>query len=746
MNKLYALVLIFAVSIAGYSQSTVLTGGNNFSVGLCGNGAVYAWGSNESGQIGQGTAVAQSKSSPTPVVFTGLAVGRTFLQVNAGSGAHALALDCSGHVWVWGENVCGQVGNTTAPAVGTYAQCISSAFNPQPSPVPLEAMRGAQPAGLGENGTYLHSIKLIGGGNNFSLAVDSTGNVWSWGENEFGELGNGGAIGNIQPTPVQVVKCAGGNLSNIVYVQGGDQTAYALDAAGKVWAWGKNDNKNLGNGSTGNESGAGSSNCAVQVYKGTSTTSDTSFTATITTAAALGIVPLTGIKQIAAGDTHGMALDSSGQVWTWGGDWAPGQLGQGNNYVTNHFASRVVAPLAYTEFTNSYNFSAPLGACSTGTTPGCTYINNAIFIAAGQASSAIVLATGEVVTFGGQGLYPGSACTSGNMLFSGTLGNGLPSQGEVCQSNATRCQTYTTAPTTTPAQVYPTTTTNGCAGFGVPTYVETAAGVPLKNIVSVARADAWYFATNDKGQVYAWGFNGGGPGVTTNLTAIGNWGGELGNGTTADAPYAVQVTLPGGCSIATPCPIVPDLGTAFTMCPGSVDTLVAGEPQLGYTYTWSSSPTGALGSWTTLKTGVGDSAYGFTMGTSAIYYKVLVSYKSPCGTVCSASDSILVSPDAPAFTVSGTYCSTNTNVQFNAFDPTGKAQFEWFENATTATPIAGATGTGDTLLILPKTSTSINTSFASGTACDYAVFVQDTASYAGILNTTAPALPEQMAH
>ena len=184
MNKLfYILIFTFVTSVTAYSQSTVLTGGNNFSVGLCGNGAVYAWGYNGSGQIGQGVTSATSYTSPTKVL--GFPAGLNFLQVNAGSGAHALALDCHGQVWVWGENVCGQAGDGSAQS---YAGCTSGTATVG-HPTPTRAVIGTQTPGTGSNATYLHSIKLIGGGNNFSIAVDSSGNVWTWGGDWAPEIG-----------------------------------------------------------------------------------------------------------------------------------------------------------------------------------------------------------------------------------------------------------------------------------------------------------------------------------------------------------------------------------------------------------------------------------------------------------------------------------------------------------------------------------------------------------------------------
>jgi len=384
----------------------------------------------------------------------------------------------------------------------------------------------------------------------------------------------------------------------------------------------------------------------------------------------------------------------------------------------------------FTYSTNGYG--TPYGGCT-----GCTFITGAKFIAAGQASSVVVLSDGSVVSFGGLGLYPGSACAGGQELFSGTLGNGIPSGNAACNGNATRCTSYGTAPTYGPA---------GCAGFGTPTYVETAAGVRLGTggtnnpIVSVARGDGWYFATDSKGKTYTWGFNGASGAVA--LTSVGNYGGELGIGSNVDQAYAVSVDLPSGCEIATSCPDKPGLGSNISQCSGTTTTLSASEASLGYTYTWYYA-SDSTGPWTQLpfiKTnGVGDSTYIVTVGSATTYYKVNVTYAGACGPCPTKADTVAVSPISPSWKVSGSYCSTaGTNVEFIAQDdPKHLAKFEWFTNSSGGSPIAGATGgVEDTVLILPKTSASLNTTY--GTSCPYAVFVTDTAKYSGILKPTAP--------
>jgi alpha-tubulin suppressor-like RCC1 family protein len=655
---LNVLLLILLSPLFLFAQSTQLTGGNNFSVGLCGSGSIYAWGSNTSGQVGQGTLTTTQYTSPTAVL--GFPGGLKFSQVNAGSGAHALALDCNKNVWSWGENQCGQTGNG-----GSTASCGTASV---PQATPSKVVGGAQ------GGAFLSNIVSIGGGNNFSMGIESgTGKVYSWGENTLGELGNNSTVAS--STPVIVQKCSpAGALTNIVMIQGGDQTAYALDASGKVWAWGDNSNHNLGN-------GAANSSCAIAVTTSTG-------------------AQLKGIKMIAAGDTHGMALDSTGQVWTWGGDWGPGQLGQGTTFITNAYASRVVAP---------NNFAA------TGSSG--PYITNAIYIAAGQASSTVVLSDGSVVAFGAYGLYPGPVCGAGTLLFSGTLGTGHQAPNNAtCNSNGNRGTSYPPAANT--------------SGYGTPEYVMINGTTKLGNtspIVSVARGDGWYFAIDASGATYAWGFNG------ANGAIASIKGGELGIGNTTDQAFAVPVTLPVGCgTISTPCPLKPGLGPDMNICPASAYTLNSNESGTGagYTYTWLSSSTGTVGSYTTLG-GATSPTYTATMASSVIYYVVQVDAASACGACPTVSDTIKVSPILAPYTGTGTFCATNPNVQFTV---NGTGKYKWyFDQQPVATLPSGGTvtyiaGTSNTIT-LPKTNA--NTSF--GALCPYALFVTDTSTYPGTL-------------
>ena len=132
----------------------------------------------------------------------------------------------------------------------------------------------------------------IAAGGYHSLALDGTGAVWTWGDNEFGQLGDGTTTNRFAPVTVS-------GLSNVVTVAAGQYHSLALDATGIVWAWGRNDAGQLGDG----------------------TTTDRP--------APVQVGGLSNVVAIAAGEHHSVALCADGTIWAWGANDA-GQLGDGS--------------------------------------------------------------------------------------------------------------------------------------------------------------------------------------------------------------------------------------------------------------------------------------------------------------------------------------------------------------------------------------------------------------------------------
>ncbi len=146
----------------------------------------------------------------------------------------------------------------------------------------------------------------IATGISHNLVVTPTGQVWGWGDNTAGKLGNGN-------TTVSTVPVRAQGLTNVIAVAAGMGHSLALKADGTVWAWGLDDQGQLGNGSTSPDT------CAIEGQFGT-------FACSLLPRQVTG---LANVVAISAGWRHSMALRSDGSVWTWGSDFY-GQRGDGS--------------------------------------------------------------------------------------------------------------------------------------------------------------------------------------------------------------------------------------------------------------------------------------------------------------------------------------------------------------------------------------------------------------------------------
>jgi alpha-tubulin suppressor-like RCC1 family protein len=197
------------------SGVVAIAAGSSFAIVRKADGSVWEWGNGTSGQLGDG---ANSKlSAPTQV--QGLGPGSGVIAV-AGGGAHVLALKSDGTVLAWGHNQSGQLGDGTAP-------------NDHSTPVGV--------AGLGPGS----GIVAIAAGDSFSLAAKGDGSVLAWGNNKTGELGDGTSPQD-HSTPVAVPPfTTSGPLRSLA---AGGSHGLAITADNQVWAWGNNSAGQLGDG------------------------------------------------------------------------------------------------------------------------------------------------------------------------------------------------------------------------------------------------------------------------------------------------------------------------------------------------------------------------------------------------------------------------------------------------------------------------------------------------------------------
>lgn len=257
---------------------TAVSAGANHSLALK-DWLVWAWGSNESGQLGDGTN--SDSSVPVKVHGTNGETEISAVAIVAGN-YHSMALLVDGSVIAWGMNDYGQLGD------GTYVD--------KSSPVRVLDPSGAVP---------LSDIVAIAAGDRFSLALRSDGTVWAWGLNVYGQLGTGVFTSTDPfsiPLPCQVTG-ASGYLSGIVAIAAGAMHSLALGSDGNVWAWGGNWCGQLGIGSITNTDPQG-------------------------IASAMHVNRMTDAIAISAGFQHSVAICVDGSTWSWGYN-GMGQLGNG---------------------------------------------------------------------------------------------------------------------------------------------------------------------------------------------------------------------------------------------------------------------------------------------------------------------------------------------------------------------------------------------------------------------------------
>jgi alpha-tubulin suppressor-like RCC1 family protein len=338
-----------------------VSSGYRHGLALSVTGRVWSWGEQESGRLGNGNTAAADISIPGRVLLPpdnfelGAAIAAGY--------DHSLVVDQSGILWTFGENGSGQLGNNSTTD----------------SAVPVRVLQSTTA------GDFIGPCIAADGGQDYSIALLSTGEVVAWGVQSTGRLGNGTNSSSSR-------KYAGP-------VKRGDDPAYpALDgiraidagyghgmarepnasevpaATGRVWVWGRNHAGQLGRGNTSGTtrafpmlldatteltdaldlSGSGSHSVVVRwkagdpaldgtVWScgsqsegrlGNGSTASGNLTYPVQ-AIKVGGDPLTGIRQVSAGTSYTLALDEDGHVWAWGSN-DYGQLGDGTTVDNGH--------------------------------------------------------------------------------------------------------------------------------------------------------------------------------------------------------------------------------------------------------------------------------------------------------------------------------------------------------------------------------------------------------------------------
>jgi alpha-tubulin suppressor-like RCC1 family protein len=321
-------------------------------------GGVKCWGWNKFGQLGDGT----QTDRLAPVDVVGLAGGMT--AVSAGGG-HTCAVTGEGGVMCWGNNDHGQLGN---------GSIISSNM-----PVEVKGLPGV--------------VTALSAGEGHTCALLVTGGIMCWGDNEYGQLGDGTTMNRLAPVEVSGLK------SSIAILASGEFHTCVVTGNGAVKCWGLNENGELGDG-----------------------------TITLRRKPANVIGLTEGVTALGVGQGHTCAVTSGGGVRCWGNNW-DGQLGDGTteNHSTPTQVSGLTSGIAFLAggyghtcavTVNGgvkcwgYNYDGQLGIGTSDThkTPvdviGLS--NGVIALTSGEAHNCVLLVGGGVKCWGEKFLGDGS--------------------------------------------------------------------------------------------------------------------------------------------------------------------------------------------------------------------------------------------------------------------------------------------------------------------------------------------------
>ena len=243
------------VSVAGITTATSVAAGQDHTCATLTNGEARCWGRNNRGQLGDGT----SADRPAPTTVTGLAGAAT---ITVGGG-HTCAALTDKSVRCWGSNAWGELGNGSSATESKVPVTVSG----------------------------ISTATTISSGFAHTCATLDSGGVRCWGQNVYGQLGDGTTDDSTTPVTVS-------NTTNATSVSGGYQHSCVRLADGGASCWGYNYAGLLGNG----------------------TTIDSTTPVTVTN--------LNNATKMAAGQSQSCALLTTGQGRCWGYNGS-GQLGNG---------------------------------------------------------------------------------------------------------------------------------------------------------------------------------------------------------------------------------------------------------------------------------------------------------------------------------------------------------------------------------------------------------------------------------
>lgn len=220
------------------------------------DGDLYCWGDNYYGQLGNGTT--EDQYSPVKILDNVMSVSL--------EDWHSAAITANGDLYCWGNNEYGQIGNgmeNTLERIETTPQKV------------------------------LGNVVSVALGKVHTAALTENGDLYCWGDNGNGQIGNGAATYRKQTTPVKV-------LEDVVFVTSGGRNTAAITSNGDLYCWGDNNYGQVGNGTTEDQT------TPVKV--------------------------LSNVTSVSLASYHSAAITTNGDLYCWGNN-SSGEIGNGTTTV-----------------------------------------------------------------------------------------------------------------------------------------------------------------------------------------------------------------------------------------------------------------------------------------------------------------------------------------------------------------------------------------------------------------------------
>ena len=309
--------------VAGGHKWASISAGGHHTCGITTNGAAHCWGIGTSGQLGNGSTTA-SQTTPIPVTISG---GDTWAMISAGE-VHTCAIASDGRLFCWGDNGSGQLGDGTVTRRTTRSLVAGG--------------RRWRTVGAGGGVVGRHTCGVTTGGEAFC-----------WGNNQFGQLGDGSS--GLGPNSLPVAVIGGRSWTSLAAGYG---YTCGVSTSGDAYCWGWNDSRQLGKVSTSGQSPTPTPTLVLGDHTWTQVSAGASVTCGLTPNGAAYCWGANAFGQAGTGNTGGFqtapALVADGHHWAvadagsgyncgrtvtgqgycWGGGDV-GQLGAGSTLISS---------------------------------------------------------------------------------------------------------------------------------------------------------------------------------------------------------------------------------------------------------------------------------------------------------------------------------------------------------------------------------------------------------------------------